>query len=118
MNYINKKSKKKFYFGITSNGTLFNNNLVKYLNENNFLITVSLDGPKKIHDRYRRLSSGKGTYDIIINNLEKFYHFNRKTYASPSIKFNITISPPYKLNDIKEYFDSICKKNGFLIMKN
>jgi len=58
-------------FTMTTNGTLLSNEIINYIIRNNFRILVSLDGPKKIHDSKRIFKNGKGSYEIIINNLKK-----------------------------------------------
>ena len=59
---------KVMTFSITTNGTLFTNEIINYLNEHNFGVTISLDGPKEIQDINRPLASGKGSYELIKKN--------------------------------------------------
>ena len=46
----NKKKETKVNFCLQTNGTLLDDNWVKFLKENN-LVGISLDGTKEIHDR-------------------------------------------------------------------
>ena len=39
--------------------------MVDYFNAHRFGITVSMDGPKALHDRNRKTVGGKGTYDVV-----------------------------------------------------
>lgn len=59
-----------FYAGIITNGYLLDKktaeNLVK--NDINYLQTT-LDGPKEVHDKKRMQKNGKGTYDVILQNI-------------------------------------------------
>lgn len=112
--YANKRSKEKIYYGLTTNGTILNDNIIKFLQENDFFVTVSLDGPAKIHDRYRRFLSGRKTYNLVINNVKKFHQLNKNS-SSPKLNLNIAISPPYKLKEIRKYIDSTVIENGFSI---
>jgi uncharacterized protein len=48
---------------LQTNGILIDDEWAKFLAENRFLIGLSIDGPKEIHDRYRKFSSGKGSFD-------------------------------------------------------
>ncbi|MCK4431437.1 MAG: radical SAM protein [Candidatus Aminicenantes bacterium] len=115
INYINEKSDEKIYCGITTNGTLLNEKILKFLLQMNKVhITISLDGPKKIHDRYRKFPSGEGTYDLIINNIKKIKQICQNI-SSLGLMFNVTIAPPYKLNEQKKYFDSLCKENDYMV---
>jgi len=52
-------------FSLTTNATLLNERLIGYLNAHRFGLTVSMDGPRAIHDRNRRTVGGAGTYDTV-----------------------------------------------------
>ncbi len=41
-----------------------------FFKENDFLVGVSLDGPREIHDRYRRDRKGAGTFDRVMAGVE------------------------------------------------
>jgi uncharacterized protein len=80
-------------FALTTNGTLLKHEIIrKFLIDNNFSLLVSLDGPKAIHDKYRRYISGKGTYDTIIQNLENIRKAN-PTYYQNKIGFSAVTLP-------------------------
>jgi uncharacterized protein len=53
-----------------TNGTLLNDEWCRFLARNNFLIGLSLDGPREIHDRYRVDRGGKPTFDRVMRGLE------------------------------------------------
>jgi uncharacterized protein len=52
-------------FSLTTNATLLTEELVDYFSAHRVGITVSMDGPKALHDRNRRTIGGKGTYDVV-----------------------------------------------------
>ena len=52
-------------FSLTTNATLLTPAIIEFLSENNIGVTVSMDGPKEMHDHLRVFSNGKGSYDII-----------------------------------------------------
>ena len=52
-------------FSLTTNATLLTEDLVDYFSAHRVGITVSMDGPKALHDRNRRTIGGKGTYDVV-----------------------------------------------------
>ncbi len=70
IDYINsKKSKTEFYYGITTNGTLLDDDFIKYMKENKFVnIAYSIDGMKSTHNLNRLTIDGKGTFDITEKN--------------------------------------------------
>jgi len=54
---------------LVTNGTLLTEENVKFLQENRILFGVSLDGPKNVHDKYRKDVFGNPTYDLILKNI-------------------------------------------------
>lgn len=54
---------------IQTNGTLINKQWCDFFRENNFLVGLSLDGPKDIHNRFRVNKSGVPLYDLVIDGL-------------------------------------------------
>lgn len=54
---------------LQTNGTLLTDEWCAFLKKNNFMVGISLDGPKAIHDRYRRDRAGKGTFDKVLQGL-------------------------------------------------
>ena len=51
--------------GLQTNGILLDSRWAKFFRDYKFLIGLSLDGPAHIHDRYRRLLSGGGTWSKV-----------------------------------------------------
>lgn len=54
-----------------TNGTLIDEEWAAFLAESRFLVGLSLDGPREIHDRYRRYRSGAPTFDLVMAALER-----------------------------------------------
>lgn len=52
-------------FSLTTNATLLTEDMVDWFNEHRFALTVSMDGPKALHDMNRKTVGGKGTYDLV-----------------------------------------------------
>ncbi|MEE2827955.1 MAG: radical SAM protein [Myxococcota bacterium] len=57
-------------FGITTNGTLVTPEIADFLNEIGALVTVSLDAIKEKNDRLRPYTSGRGSYDIVMEKIQ------------------------------------------------
>lgn len=52
---------------LQTNGVLLDSKWARFLAEYKFLIGLSIDGPKRLHDHYRKDSQGKGTFDRVMN---------------------------------------------------
>jgi uncharacterized protein len=48
---------------LQTNGTLLTDEWCVFLKQHNFLVGISIDGPRDIHDRYRRDRSGRGSFE-------------------------------------------------------
>lgn len=51
---------------IQTNGVLLDEKWCSFLHDNNFLVGLSLDGPKELHDVYRRDKKGRSVFDRVI----------------------------------------------------
>ena len=51
---------------LQTNGTLLNEEWALFLKENRFLVGLSCDGPKRLHDRYRVTKGGEPTHDKVM----------------------------------------------------
>lgn len=71
--YAKKKSiGKELMFNITSNTTLITDEVLKFLYDNEFSLTVSLDGDRQAHDKNRVFAAnGAGTFSVVMQILEK-----------------------------------------------
>jgi len=55
---------------IQSNGTRLSEEWARFLREAGFVVSVSVDGPKEIHDRFRTYASGKPSFDDVAGNVQ------------------------------------------------
>lgn len=53
-----------------TNGTLLNDEWCEFFRDNGFLIGISLDGPRQLHDTYRRDKKGGPTFDRVMNGIQ------------------------------------------------
>ena len=54
---------------IQTNGILIDDKWAQFFHDNNFLVGVSLDGPKEIHNLYRRDLKDEGTFEKVIESI-------------------------------------------------
>ena len=55
---------------LQTNGTLLDDEWGAFLKENGFLVGISIDGPRDIHDAYRVDKGGKATFDRVMKGLD------------------------------------------------
>ena len=53
-------------FSLTTNATLLRPEIVEFLIENEVGVTISIDGPKEMQDRFRVFHDGSGSYDTVM----------------------------------------------------
>jgi serine-type anaerobic sulfatase-maturating enzyme len=55
---------------LQTNGTLLTDAWCSFLKKHHFMVGLSLDGPREIHDRYRRDRKGDATFDHVMRGLK------------------------------------------------
>lgn len=61
-----KKPGQRIENDLQTNGILINDAWAEFLKANHFLVGLSIDGPRELHDRYRITRSGKPTFDKVM----------------------------------------------------
>ncbi len=100
-----KKKETKVNFCLQTNGTLLDDKWVKFLKENNFLVGISLDGTKEIHDRNRQDAKKKGTFALVLKNAKELL----KNQVEVNILCVLTKQSAKKISSIYGFL----KKEGF-----
>ena len=94
---LKKEFAEKIRFSLSTNGLALTETVVDWIcTFNKFLVNVTLDGNKFMHDKHRRTTSGNGSYDVIIKNLELFKTKYPEIYQN-QVRFLSTI---YSWNDV------------------
>jgi uncharacterized protein len=72
VDYANKykKPKQRLQHTIQTNGTKLDDEWCAFFKENDFLVGLSVDGPKEIHDTYRVNKGGAGSFDQVMRGLD------------------------------------------------
>lgn len=70
--YVDKYRKpgQRFLYTIQTNGVLLDDDWCAFFKEHQFLVGLSVDGPKKMHDEYRVDKEGAGSFDRVMRGWE------------------------------------------------
>ncbi|PKM84589.1 MAG: thioether cross-link-forming SCIFF peptide maturase [Firmicutes bacterium HGW-Firmicutes-11] len=71
---------KNIRFTITTNGLLLDDKKSEFINETMDNVILSIDGRKDVNDKMRLTPGGKGTYDVVVNNFQRFAAKRKGTY--------------------------------------
>ncbi|KZL19900.1 Anaerobic sulfatase-maturating enzyme [Pseudovibrio axinellae] len=98
---------KKVDFSLTTNATLLTEDMVDWLDAHRFGLTVSMDGPKALHDRNRKTISGKGTYDVVATKAKMLL----SRYRSRPVGARVTLTAG--VTAVEEIWDHLKNDLGF-----
>ena len=78
IDFQNKYRRKgmKITNAFQTNGILLNDYWAKFFKDNDFLIGISVDGPEKLHNRFRKDHSGVGTFSAVMKGLDTLKKHN------------------------------------------
>jgi serine-type anaerobic sulfatase-maturating enzyme len=60
---------RRIAYTIQTNGTLIDAEWAKFFREHGFLVGISIDGPRELHDAYRVNKGGNGSFDQVMRGL-------------------------------------------------
>jgi uncharacterized protein len=81
---------------LQTNGTLLDNEWCAFLHEHNFLVGLSIDGPKNLHDIYRKDKSGQGSFDRVFA-AAKLLKKHKVNFATLSCVNRVTARHPLEV---------------------
>ena len=67
---------KRIANAFQTNGVLLNDAWAEFFHENQFLIGISVDGPRQLHDTYRVDKGGQPSFDRVMRGMEKLKQHN------------------------------------------
>ena len=98
---------KRVDFGLTTNATLLRPEIVEFLIENEVGVTISIDGPKEMQDRFRVFHDGSGSYEAV---MPKIRDLLRKHRGRP-IGARVTLTK--QTLDIRRIYRHLTEEIGF-----
>jgi len=94
-------------FSLTTNATMLNEKIIRYLDEHRIAVAVSIDGPKAIHDKNRITVGGQGTYDVVRKKIQQLMD----GYNARPIGARVTLTKG--ITDIDGIWDHLFNDLGF-----
>jgi uncharacterized protein len=93
----------KILYLMTTNASLLTDEKIDFFIENDFYLTISLNGNQQEHDRMRVYSNGKGTFDDIVKRINSIKKKDMNYYIK-----NISIINVYDtgtdMQDLREFY--------------
>ena len=98
---------KEIDFSLTTNATLLRPDIIEFLAENNVGVTISIDGPREMQDKFRVFSGGAGSYDIVAPKIKELL----KRHRSRPISARVTLTSDTL--DIRKIYRHLTEELGF-----
>lgn len=102
--------KKRVHFSLTTNATLLTDDVVEFLTQHRFGITVSIDGDQKEQDRHRTFRGGSGSFDTIAPRIRHLVATN-KAKKGRSIGARVTLTAG--ASAVADTYDFLTRELGF-----
>lgn len=99
---VNRRVGKRLSFVICTNLTHMNQEIIRFLNQHDVMISTSLDGPKELHDRNRICRDGSSSYDAFIANLSLVRSIAGPLACSPLL--TITQANLHRLREVVDEY--------------
>jgi uncharacterized protein len=62
---------KRIFNAFQTNGTLLTDEWCRFLADQGFLVGISIDGPREIHNRYRKFKTGTPSFDQVLKGIDR-----------------------------------------------
>jgi uncharacterized protein len=94
-------------FSLTTNATLLKPEIVEFLVENDVGVTISIDGPPDVQDKFRVFKNGAGSYDVVAPKIKDLISKHRRR----PIGARVTLTSGTL--DVKRIFRHLTEEVGF-----
>jgi uncharacterized protein len=98
---------KQVHFSLTTNATLLRPETIEFLAENDIGVTISIDGPQDIQDKFRVFHNGRGSYDLVAPKIRELLQRHR----SRPIGARVTLAAGTV--DVKRIYRHLTEELGF-----
>jgi uncharacterized protein len=94
-------------FSMTTNATLLKPDVIEFLAENRIGVTISIDGPKEVQDKFRVFNNGAGSYDLVAPKIKELL----KRHRTRPIGARVTLTSANM--DVTRIFRHLTEDIGF-----
>jgi uncharacterized protein len=94
-------------FSMTTNATLLKPEIIEFLAEERIGVTISIDGPQDLQDKFRVFHNGAGSYDVVAPKIKALLQRHR----SRPIGARVTLTSGTL--DVKRIFKHLTEEMGF-----
>jgi len=98
---------KEIDFSLTTNATLLRPEIIEFLADNRIGVTISIDGPREMQDRFRVFHGGAGSYDVVAPKIQELLRRHR----SRPIGARVTLTS--ETLDIRRIYRHLTEEIGF-----
>jgi uncharacterized protein len=98
---------KDIDFSITTNATLLKPEVIEFLAEHRFGVTISIDGPPELQDKFRVFHNGSGSYHVVAPKIRELLVRHR----TRPIGARVTLTRD--TIDVRRIFDHLTNEMGF-----
>jgi len=92
-------------FRLTTNATLLSDDVCRFLVDNDFRLTISIDGPREVHDRYRVTPDGQGSFHQAWDGILRLQRLDGD-YFRRRVNFNVVAAFPLELPAIHAFMEA------------
>lgn len=103
------------YLNVNTNGTIVNDRIINLIKKYDLQLVISIDGPKEIHDQFRKTKGGAPTFDTILKNVHTICRETGQPKGYEMV-FNTQIPDSgWTLLQILEHFEEILPNSGYVL---
>ena len=93
-------------YNMTTNATLLSEDIIDYIVKHDFSLMISLDGPREVHDKHRKLAfSEEGSFDRVMKKVE-YLKEHYPEYCRSSVAFNCVLDTENDFEKINHFVKS------------
>jgi len=93
----------KTTFFVVTNGTLLNENILRYFDSHNVDLGISIDGDRQLHDLQRPYKDGRGSYDDVIKAIKMIQGSNCSVRMKDIWALTVVTKNTKSLKDVLEH---------------